>query len=259
VDPAAVSNAGRGGAWDHLRRQPGDGTFIRSGGTTYRIAGGAPLRVSSWATVGGYHPVTIIDPAALDNAGRGGVWDHLRQQPADGTFIAAGGPVYRVAGGAPIYVSSWSAVGGHHAATVIDPAAVSNAGRGGVWDHLRQQPADGTFLAAGGYVYRVAGGAPLYVTSWSPLGGSHPTTVIDPAAVGHAGRPGVWSHLRQVPADGTFLVGRPGGKVYRVHDGVAVYVPSWAPYGGPQPTVAITQPTIDRAGSGGVYDHLRHG
>jgi hypothetical protein len=259
IDPAAVSHAGRTGVWSHLRQMPADGTFISAGGPVYRVVGGAPVYVSSWAAVGGHQHPTVVDPAAVNLAGRGGVWDHLRQQPADGTFIRAGGSTYRFAGGAPLRVSSWATVGGYRPATVIDPAALSHAGRGGVWDHVRQHPADGTFIAAGGHIYRVAGGAPLYVTSWAPLGGSHPSTTVDPAAVNNAGQPGVWSHLRQLPADGTFLVGRPGGKVYRVRDGVARYVSSWQPYGGPQPTVAITQTTINRAGSGGVYDHLRHG
>lgn len=49
---------------------------------------------------------------------------------------------------------------------------MANAGSGEVWNHLRVYPADGTFLDGhstgtdGGSVYRVAGGAPIAVTTW---------------------------------------------------------------------------------------------
>ncbi|MTD13486.1 hypothetical protein GIS00_05955 [Nakamurella sp. YIM 132087] len=257
VDPAAISRAGIGGDWNHLRPVPADGTFVNAGGTVYRIAGGAPIVVSSWTPFGGVRAATQIDPAAVRNAGIGGDWNHLRRMPADGTFLNAGGTVFRVAGGAPIVVSSWTTFGGVRAATQIDPAAVRNAGRGGDWNHLQQLPADGTFLNAAGTVFRVAGGAPLYVSSWAELGGVRPATQIDPVAVSRAGIGGDWNHLRFHPADGTFLQARPSGTIVVVNGGAARYVPSWEPYGGVQPVVAINQRTIELAGTGGAYDHLR--
>ena len=107
---------------------PRDGLFVRYAGSTYRIAGGAPVRVVSWATVGGVRPVAVIGEA---------VWARLAVFPADGTFVRAGDVTYRIAGGAPIRVASWASVGGVQPVTVIDPAAVANAGSGGAWDHLR--------------------------------------------------------------------------------------------------------------------------
>ena len=49
----------------------------------------------------------------------------------------------------------------------------------------------------------------------------------------------------------------PGGRVYRISAGHPFYVRSWAPYGGPQPTVPVTQLSIDRAGTGGYFVHLK--
>ena len=257
IDPADIAHAGAGGTWNHLRATPADGTFIRAGGVVYRIAGGAPLRIGNWDSVGGTHPYTTIDPAAITKAGTGITWNQLRVRPRDGTFVRAGGVVYRIAGGAPLRVGNWDSVGGTHPYTTIDPAAITKAGTGGSFNHLSAKPAPGTYIRSGTQIFRIAGGAPLVVTSWTPLGGSQPYTVVDPAVVLHAGQPGVWSHLNWYPADGTFLEGLPGKHIFRVKGGRAVLVTSWTPYGGPQPFVAITQATIDRAGSGGGYNHLR--
>src|SRR3954471_16462722 len=51
--------------------------------------------------------------AALDNAGAGGVWNHVNAVPADGTLVNGSptGQVYRFAGGAPLYISTWDEVG----------------------------------------------------------------------------------------------------------------------------------------------------
>ena len=81
--------------------------------------------------------------------------------------------------------------------------------------------------------------------------------MVDKSAVDHAGQTGPWSHLRAVPADGTFIRGRQSAKVFRVAGGVPTYVPSWAPYGGPKPYVDVDQVAIDRAGQPGVWSHLK--
>ena len=41
--------------------------------------------------------------------------------------------------------------------------------------------------------------------------------------------------------------------------GVATYVPSWTPYGGPKPSIVIDQAALDNAGLGGVWNHLVSG
>ena len=262
VDPAAIERAGTGAPYDHLRYYPADNTFLRGTGTgaVYRIAGGAPVYVSVWSAFDGVQPTVDVDEAAIDRADSGSFYGHLRYRPADGTFVRATntGAVYRIAGGAPVYVSKWSAVGGPQTTVDIDSAAVDRAGSGAAFDHLRYFPADGTFVRvmSNGNVYRIAGGAPLFVAGWTALGGVQPSTDVDPAAISRSGTGGFYVHLNYYPADGTFLEGLPGGRVYRVASRVPTYVPSWDPWGGVQPYTRITQQTIDRGGSGGVYNHL---
>ncbi len=248
--------------WRSLRSVPLDGTYLAATGThsVYRVVGGAPVYVANWAHVGGSHPPTVVDASAIAHAGAGTVWSHLRARVPDGTFLRTlDGSVYRVAGGAPIYVSNWSAFGGSHPVQLVDFDAVSHAGFGGVWKSLLGVPADGTYLSVNGSatIFRVAGGAPLFVSSRAPLGRASAPVKIDLQAVVHAGQAGKWAHLRFYPASGTFVTGEPTHRVYRVIGGRAHFVPSWAPYGGPKPTVGINQPTIDRAGTGGAYNHLK--
>ncbi|MEU7784296.1 CHAP domain-containing protein [Amycolatopsis sp. NPDC049159] len=262
VDQAALDNGDAGSVWNHTRYRPADGTFVTGGqsGQVYRITGGAPVYVSAWSAFGGTQPTTVVDQAALDNGDAGSVWNHLRYQPADGTFVNGGqtGQVYRITGGAPLYVSTWSAFGGNQPYTTIDQGAIENASAGGVWNHLRYRPADGTFVtgAQTGQVYRFAGGAPLYVSTWSAFGGTQPTTVVDQAALDNGDLGGVWSHTRYRPADGTFVSGGQTGRPYRVSGGHAAVVDDWSPYGGVQPTTAVDQAAIDNAGAGGVWNHL---
>ena len=245
-----------------LRVYPAEGTFLRDpiSGAVYRVAGGAPVYVSTWGAFGGSHRTIDIDPAAVRRAGSGGVYNHLRYLPADGTFLRGTrtGAVFRVAGGAPVYVSSWGAFGRAQPTIDVDLAALDRAGSGGVYNHLRYRPADGTFLRlpTTGSVFRVAGGAPLYVTAWTVFGGTKPTVGVDPAAVNRASNVHYYDHLLYYPQNGTFVRGQPGNAVYRISSGKPTYVPSWAAYGGPQPATQITQTTIDRAGSGGYFNHL---
>jgi hypothetical protein len=69
--------------------QPVNGTLITGAqtGEGHVVADGAPIYVSTWATFGGPQPTTTVDQAAIDNAGSGGLWNHLRAMPADGTLI----------------------------------------------------------------------------------------------------------------------------------------------------------------------------
>ena len=262
IDEQAIARAGSPGVWAHLLYRPADGSYLRASGSNqvFRVIAGAPTYVQNWANFGGGKPSTLVDAAAISGAGRPGAWTHLRNQVPDGVFLrATSGEVYRVAGGAPIYVSTWAAFGGPQPAQAIDPAAVALAGSGGPYVHLAGRPRDGTLLSVSGStaIYETAGGAPLYLASWSVFGGARPTVRIDAAAVSHGGQGGVWTHLLFYPATGSFITGQPGGRVYRISLGRAVYVPSWAPYGGGRPTMQITQLTIARAGTGGYFNHLR--
>ena len=242
---------------------PRNGTFVTTPGTdaVYRIVGGAPVYVSSWAPFGGPQPTIQIDPAAVAKAGSGTYFDHLSVRPADGTFVRTpgSGAVYRIVGGAPVYVSSWAPFGGEQPSVDVDPAAVAKAGSGTYFDHLSARPADGTFVRTpgDGAVYRIAGGAPIYVSSWTPLGGPKPSVDIDPQAVAHGGQPGVWSHLLMYPVSPTYLQAAGAPAVYQVINGVPAHLMSWSAAGGPKPFTVVDPMAISQAGTGGVYDHLK--
>jgi hypothetical protein len=127
--------------------------------------------------------------------------------------------VYRVAGGAPLYVSAWSVFGGAQPTTGIDQWSIDRAG---IDPHsgLNDMPADGTFVASAqtGAVYRVAGGAPFYVTDWNVFGGAQPMTVVDQWDFDQAGLD-PHAHLRSTAADGTLLQGLPSGEGWRIEGG----------------------------------------
>ena len=202
-----------------LRKQPVNGTFISETQThrIYRIAGGAPVIVSNWSSVGGPEPTILVDPAAITHAGRAGAWSVLTAQPTDGTLVKglATGQIYRFAGGAPLY-SPTAIVPKNSSLVIVDQAALDRAGTGGVWDHVRFRPLNGTFLkTSSGAIYRVAGGAALHITSCRPAAFNACTGAasVDAAAVSNAGTSAPWSHL---------LATAPNGTIVRVADGSAV-------------------------------------
>ncbi|GLW92090.1 hypothetical protein Aglo03_29060 [Actinokineospora globicatena] len=129
----------------------------------------------------------------MDNAGIGGAYDHVRYHPADQTFVrgTATGQVYTFAGGAPIYVSNWAAVGGERPAVDVDQAALDGAGTSGPYGHARAHPADGTTLTTlDDRYWEVVGGVARRVPP-----GDFSYTLVDLLAVLNAGQPGQWSHL----------------------------------------------------------------
>lgn len=147
----------------------------------------------------------------------------------DGTFVQVSGEpeVYEIAGGAPLWVSSWTVFGGVQPVTVITLQQ---------FDALNPVPADGTFLRTDtGAVYRVAGGAPMYVNDPTQFGAIAPL-LVDPWDLDNAGNP--LSHMTAAPADGTFL-STTTGLNYRVAGGAAIGVTNWSVFGGPQPAVTI--------------------
>jgi glycoside hydrolase-like protein len=177
-----------------------DGTFVQvaGSGVTYRIAGGAPLYVSDWNAVGGPQPVTVISQQQFDSLG---------PVPRDGTFLETStGALYRVAGGAPLYVSDWSRFGGVQPFVTIDQWNIDNITNPVA--HLSAVPANGTFLTTTtGRVYRVAGGAPFAVRSWSVFGGVQPSVTVDQWDIDNISTPA--AHLSGKPVDGTIVEGLP--------------------------------------------------
>jgi hypothetical protein len=112
-----------------------------------------------------------------------------------------------------------------------------------------QLAAEGSFVTVTGQggTYRIAGGAPIPVTDWAAVGGQQPVTSLSPTQ---------FASLPQQPATGTFLQSGATGRIWRVVKGVASYVPSWTPYGGPKPSIVVDQAALDNAGLGGVWNHL---
>ena len=216
-----------------------DGQFVSHAGHVYRVAGGAPLYVSSWNVFGGGQPTTDLNDAQFNS---------LRTYPADGTFVngQSTGRVFRFAGGAPQYVASWNSYGGPQPTISVDDYTLDHPDGPSPLNHVHQYPADGTFInnVADGRVYRVAGGAPLYVASWDNIGGAQPVTSLDPFEFS------AYQHLRSTPVD-MFVRGLPSQRVFRVAaGGHPYYVGSWDPFGGQQPFVDVDDWAIDNC------DHL---
>ncbi len=160
------------------------------------------------------------------------------------------GVVYRIVGGAPVVVSSWTPFGKVQPTARITFAQLAS---------LPRYPADGTYVRAGntGPVYRIAGGAPIYVTGWANVGGVRPYTVIDPAAVRYAGVGGAWSHLSWYPTTPTYVQGIGSTAVHQVVNGVPTFLRSWSLVGGVKPVTLVDANAIRMHGQSGVFSHLR--
>ncbi len=121
----------------------------------------------------------------------------------DNTFVQVIGfpAVYRIAGGAPLYVNSWAAFGGPQPVDMITPQQFSA---------LAPHPANGTFLTTTtGLIYRVAGGAPIELTSWGVFGGPQPSVTVDEWDLQNMSNP--LAHLQAAPINGTVVEGLPSG------------------------------------------------
>ena len=186
-----------------------DGTYVQVTGSedVYEIAGGAPLFVSPqyWSALGA-QPISAISQQEFDLFNR---------VPADGTLVKdSNGVIYRVAGGAPLFVGDPSVLGGLQPVT-IDQWDVANLADPRV--HLNAVPANGTFLTtSAGAIYRVAGGAPFAISTWSRFGGLQPSVTIDQSDISDTSDPG--AHLSAVPRDGTAVEGLPS-RAYWVYAG----------------------------------------
>ena len=109
--------------------------------------------------------------------------------------------------------------------------------------------AEGTFLrlSSSAQVYRIAGGAPLPVSSWTAFGGAQPVVTMSNTR---------FRLLPTYPRNGTFLQSAARPYIFRVQSGVASVISSWDAYGGPQPTTIVDSAALDKAGAGGVWNHL---
>jgi hypothetical protein len=147
-----------------------------------------------------------IDSDYLDGAtATAGVGSAVPPTLPDGTFVTYSGKTYRLAGAAPLLVHSWSAFGAQQPTVALS---------GAQWQALKPVPTDGTFIRATGTgkVYEIAGGSPVYVHSWSDLGGAQPAVVIDRWNILNVGNPA--SHMTAAPANGTIVKGMPSGQYW---------------------------------------------
>ncbi len=176
-----------------------NGTFVQVSGSTeyYEIVGGAPLLVSNWSDVGGAQTYTVITQQQFDA---------LNPVPTNDTVIETDtGSVYITAGGAPMFVSNLALFGSPQP-LLVDQWDIDNVGN--PLSHLNVVPSNGTFVTTTtGLNYRVAGGAPIGVTTWSAFGGAQPTVTIDPWDVQNIFNPA--AHLKYRPAIGTVVEGLP--------------------------------------------------
>ena len=190
----------------------GDGQFItlRGYNQVYRIAGGAPIKVTSWAPFGGSQHVTVIDQPQFDAFGR---------YPKNGAYVQdiTTKNVYRMAGGAPLLVSAddqaklplWGTapvVAVEHRAFVVH-------------DRLRPIPLDHTQICRvdDNSCYVVAGGAPLRVPSTDAT--TTPGWTPSRSILVSGAEFSTWVSLRKTPSDGTFVCDAATGACYRVAGG----------------------------------------
>jgi Domain of unknown function (DUF1906) len=134
----------------------------------------------------------------------------------DGTFVEVEGStaVYRLAGGAPLFVNDFSGFGGPQPVTVIPQQQFAA---------LRPTPASGTFLATTtGAIYRVAGGAPLLISNPSLFGATLPTVMVDEWDLQNVSNP--VAHLLARPADGTVVQGLPLHRFWRLESGTRISI-----------------------------------
>jgi lysozyme len=228
-----------------------DGTFVHVTGDpyVYEIAGLAPLWVTRWSRVGGAHPVREITSAQFFS---------LRSSPLDGTYLVdlVERKWYRVAGGAALPVISFRSLGTPTHYASVDTYDLVNAGGAGPYSHLSSIVRDGTFLRAvdTNQVYVVAGGAPVFVSTWSTYGGTQPTVLVNQPVVDQAGSGGWFDRLRFVPADGTALMDGSTGQLYLVTAGHPAATD--AATVGATPFTLVGTTAILNAGGTGVWSHL---
>jgi hypothetical protein len=138
----------------------------------------------------------VVDQVGLDQAGTGRWTGHLDARPTDGTVLVGQqrGEWYVVAGGAPIYTSTFAAVPPNARPVVVDNSSLDAAGTPGPWRHLNLRPAAGTLLRAAQTqrLYQVNAQGQARLHTGALLGTPTPT---DQFAVDYAGGPAPWHHL----------------------------------------------------------------
>ncbi|MDA8399888.1 MAG: CHAP domain-containing protein, partial [Actinomycetota bacterium] len=159
----------------------------------------------------------------------------------NGEFVSFGGNVYEMAGGAPLYVHSWSVFGGPQPVQNLDQAQ---------WNQIANAvPANGTILrsAQNGGIFIVAGGAPMYVSTCAPFNNCAGFVNIDQWNFDNIGNP--LDRLSSTPANGTILRSAQNGGIFIVAGGAPMYVSTCAPFNNCAGFVNIDQWNFDNIGN----------
>ena len=170
---------------------------------------------------GAYHERTNFTPTGIQ-------FIHFADMPsalANGSFVAnPSGHVYQIVGGAPLTVTAWAAVGGQQAVTQIAQSTI---------DNLPKYPANGTYISdyATSKVYEVVGGAPMQITAWSSVGGSHPVLAIDDWNMTNT--------LQAYPSDGMYVSDYATSNVYITVGGALMQITDWSHVGGSRPVAVL--------------------
>ncbi len=254
----AAFEARQAGAVSAAASAPAEGSFVSYNHRIFRIVGGAPLYVSSWTPFGGTKPVRAITESQ---------YLATSQYPRDGTFVRAmpGASFFRFVAGAPIYVSTWTAFGGRQTATDIDANDIARAGGVFPWDGVWNMTLDwdgsdggpAVFVKGGqtGRVYKMVGGAPVYVRSWTPYGGRKSTVTIDQNAIDRAGGTNSYRFVRKHPLDGWLIRARQSGRTFVVAGGASIYVSNTNLITGVTPS-PMDQVLIERTDNTAPWDNL---
>ncbi|MDA0172756.1 hypothetical protein OJ998_26875 [Solirubrobacter taibaiensis] len=200
----------------HIRAMPADGTVVRNvnDGGFYRFAGGAPLFVRCDMGPGCAPAPQNVDGQTMAKLGTyTPATPRMRQFPPDGVVVVNGddNQHYRFAGGAPLPIAAPAG-----AKQIIDSRTLVQQGTAtAALPHMRQYPADSTFLTAGGGYWRAAGGAAVQLGNCGVLANCAGAVAVDPATIsGLAG-----GRLLPVPKDGTVLRGVPSNTLWEIVGG----------------------------------------
>lgn len=121
---------------------PAPEQYVRYAGVVYSIAGGAPMRVNGWASVGRASNPPAYCADAPGTAGcvpdiSAAQWAAYPAHVRDGTFIrgVADGKVWRIIdGGRPVHIGSWAPYGGEQTYYNVDASSITAC------DHLNCSP-----------------------------------------------------------------------------------------------------------------------
>jgi hypothetical protein len=196
-------------AVDRMAAVPANGTALRAveNGSIYRVVGGAPLWINACVD-NACAAFVQVTQSTIDQL------DHLRSRPADGSFVRAAdtGSIYRIAGGAPMWLNG-----------CVDTACRDfvnvNQWTVNTLNHLNPVPVNRTAVRAAetGAIYRVAGGAPMWLSSCIDDVCQNFVTVnqhtIDSL-----------DHLTGRPADRTDLRSTNSGAIYRIVSGQPMWL-----------------------------------